>query len=924
MAAATKNLAWGEIHRRAVEFVAEWKGETREKAESQSFWNKWFWVFGIERRRFATFEAQAQRTSTLGPGSIDLFWPRMIVVEHKSAGKSLNDAIHQAMDYLDSVDERELPRLVISSDFARFMVHDLETGLATEFPLEDFADRLEMFGFIAGYRHHEFREEDAVSVKAAELMAGLYDDLRDAGYGGHELNVLLVRLMFMFFADDTGVWPRALFQEFLDEHTSEDGLDLGPLLSRLFQVLDTPEDGRPSNLDPALAQFPYINGGLFRERLAIADFTGPMRRRLLEIAAFDWSPISPTVFGSMFQGVMDTEARRAFGAHYTPESSIRKLIGPLFMDELRAELETAQSNARSLKRLHDRIGGLRFLDPAAGAGNFLLVAYRELRGLELDILMRLRDLGALDSTLLLDATHLSKVSVDQFYAIEVEEFPARIAETALYLADHLENMRLSQEFGQYFTRFPITQEAHVLVGNALREDWTALLPAAECDFVMGNPPFVGRQYRTPEQVKDMEIAFVGATGFGPLDYVCAWYVKAVSYLEANPEIRAALVSTNSITQGENVSLLWPRMMDAGMAIDFAHRTFEWSSEARGKAAVHVVIIGFSKGGIANKKRLFDYPVANGQPIESAPRRINPYLIDADDVIVAKRRTPLASWVPQSILGSMPNDGGRLIVEESDFAEVWADARARKYVRRFVGSRELLNDELRHVLWLTDADPADLGQSKVLAARLRAVQQHRATSTRETTRELAMTPSLFGENRQPSDDYLAIPEASSASRTYLPVAWLPPDVIASNKLYVVPSADKALFAVLSSKMFLVWLTTIGGRIKSDFQFSAGMVYNTFPFPELSSSEHVRLVAAGDGLVQARESVGNIPLGDLYMPGVTPPAVARAHATIDKVVDTLFRVKNPTLLERQRLLLAAYQQLAAPLTYASAGGRIAPRR
>lgn len=285
LAAATKNLAWGEIHRRAVEFVADWKGETREKAESQTFWNEWFEVFGISRKRVATFEARAERTSTAGRGAIDLFWPKMLVVEHKSAGKSLDDAIDQALDYLDSVDERELPRLVISSDFALFKTHDLETGETADFSLEQFPDRLEMFGFIAGYRHREFHEEDAVSIKAAELMAGLYDDLSQAGYAGHELNILLVRLMFMFFADDTGVWPRGLFQEFLEDHTSEDGLDLGPLLSRLFQVLDTPEGKRPSNLDPALVQFPYIDGGLFRERLAIADFTGVMRRHMLEIAA---------------------------------------------------------------------------------------------------------------------------------------------------------------------------------------------------------------------------------------------------------------------------------------------------------------------------------------------------------------------------------------------------------------------------------------------------------------------------------------------------------------------------------------------------------------------------------------------------------------------------------------------------------------
>jgi len=835
----------------------------------------------------------------------------MLAVEHKSQGKSLDEALGQAVDYMDSLSEAELPKLVVASDFARFKVWDQESRTTIDFPMESLPEHLELFGYLAGYRQRVFAEEDPVNVKAALLMAGLYDDLTAAGYVGHPLNVLLVRLMFMFFADDTGVWPRGLFQEFLEKHTSEDGLDVGPMLARLFQILNTSEVKRLAGLDPSIAQFPYINGGLFKEQLGIADFTGRMRSRLLAISSFDWSQISPIVFGSMFQGVMDQASRRSFGAHYTPESSIRRVIEPLFLDDLVGEYVRAKNSAPALKRLHNRLGSLRFLDPAAGAGNFLLVTFRALRQLEFDILMRLRELGALEATWAMDTSHFSKVTVDQFYAIEVEEFPARIAETALYLADHLENMRLSKEFGEHFARFPIVLEAHIHTENALRVDWNDVLPAKDCNYVLGNPPFIGRQYRTEEQVRDMEVAFQGARGVGPLDYVTAWYAKSLEYLKENPKIRVAFVSTNSITQGENVSILWPRLLQSGIEIDFAHRTFRWNSDARGKAAVHVVVIGYSVGGNAGVRRLFDYPDIGGQPIESTPKHINPYLIEGDDVLVTKRRTPIVSWIPEANFGSMPNDGGHLIVESVDLDEFLADAHAAKYVRRLVGSRELLNALPRHVLWLKNANPADIVASRLLRDRIEGVRTHRASSERATTRALAQTPTLFGEDRQPTTDYLAIPEVSSEGRPYLAAAWLGADVIATNKLYVVPTADLALFALVSSRMFQTWLATVGGKLKSDYQFSTGMVYNTFPFPELDGPRRTRLQALGTSILSARAKFTDVPLGDLYKPSSMPPELVDAHAANDAVVGSLYGLKEPTLLQRQAALFEAYERLRLPL-------------
>lgn len=432
---------------RAVAFSARWAGETSERAEAQTFWNEWFAIFGIDRRRFVKFEKKATRSSTKGRGQIDAFWEGQIAVEHKTASRSLEAAEEQALDYLDSLSDIELPRLIITSDFGHFRVLDLEKDETHFFGLEDLAQNLGLFGFLAGYETRTYRPQDHVNVKAAQMMGGIYDDLQASGYTGHPLKVFLVRLMFLFFSDDTGVWKKGLLDDFLDSRTSSDGSDTGPMLAKLFEVLNTPEEKRSSHLDDLLAQFPYINGGLFQERIDIPDFDKDLRSKLYSCSAFDWTAISPAIFGSMFQEVMETADRRALGAHYTTEQNILKVIEPLFMDELRGEYERSFHSARKLKDLQDKLSTLTFFDPAAGCGNFLIIAYREIRHLEFDILVRLEELaGTGQSHLNIQAiSGLSKVNVDQFYAVEIEEFPARIAETALYLVDHLENMRLSKQ-----------------------------------------------------------------------------------------------------------------------------------------------------------------------------------------------------------------------------------------------------------------------------------------------------------------------------------------------------------------------------------------------------------------------------------------------------------------------------------------------
>lgn len=607
MSLSTKPLAWGEIRARAVQFVADWRGETRERAESQTFWNEWFAIFGVKRRRFVTFEQHAQRVSTGRAGQLDAFWPGVVAVEHKSGGGSLAGAEQQALDYLASIADPEQPRQVITSDFGRFRVLDLESGDAPiEFDLDDLPAHLELFGHLAGYVTRTFEHEDDVNIRAAELIGQIYDQLDENRYTGHDLKVFLVRLVFVLFADDAGVWERGIFEEFIADRTADDGTDTGPLLDRLFRVLDTPDDRRQRSLDEHLARFPHINGTLFKERLEVPDFDHSLRRLLLRCCRFNWSAISPAIFGSMFQSVMAKAERRAIGAHYTSEHNILKLIRPLFLDSLRAEFEAARHDKAKLRRLHSRLGSLTFFDPAAGCGNFLVIAYRELRRLELDLLVALRELDRRGDQFSIDATDRLVVDVSQLYAIEYEEFPARIAEVALYLMDHLENMRASVEFGTYVARFPITTESHVHVGNAIRIDWNEVLPASRCSYLFGNPPFHGMAWMSFEQQEDNRIAFaelpVKGLRTGRLDYVACWYARAIPYLRAGTA-RAAFVSTSSISQGEQARTLGPLLVGQGMVVDFAHRTFCWTSEARGRAAVHCVIVGFSPAGRRGRQPL---------------------------------------------------------------------------------------------------------------------------------------------------------------------------------------------------------------------------------------------------------------------------------------------------------------------------------
>lgn len=902
---------------RAGAFAREWTGERREAAERQSFWNDWFDIFGINRRRRGVVFERNVKKLTGATGAIDVFWPGQILVEHKSAGEDLDAAMDQAASYLNGLAEEEMPRLVVLSDFARFRVRNLETNAEIEFMLAELPEQLELFTYLAGYRPRWFEDQDEVNVQAAEIMGRLHDRLAESGYGGHHLRVLLVRLVFLMFADDTGaLGETGAFEDYIERKTAEDGSDMGARLSMLFQVLDTPVEQRQSTLEEPLREMPYVNGKLFHEQIPMAAFDQQMRLGLLLACRFNWSKISPAVFGSMFQSVMKPEERRAIGAHYTTERNILKTIRPLFLDQLEAELQAAGSQRPRLRAFLDKLAALTFFDPACGCGNFLVIAYREIRRLELHALKRLRDLDPRGDQMIIDATVKSAVDVDQFYGIEIEEFPCRIAEVAMYLTDHLANQQLSEEFGLYYARFPLTSAAHIHNENALRIDWSGVLPPARCSYLFGNPPFVGMNRMSDQQQADREATFaqlgiefgidVSKHRTGRLDYVASWYAKAWPYMRGD-QVRAAFVSTNSITQGEQVRSLGPLQHEVGFHIDFAHRSFRWTSEAPGAAVVTVVIVGFSENPRPKRAVLYDYADAKGDPAERDVARINWYLTEAEDVYPAKRRRPLKAGLPLATQGSKPWDGGHLLVSADELPAVQADPIASKYLRRFLQARGLLHGEERWCLWLVDAPPGDLRDSQILRQRLAAVRAVRLEAKTASVRDAAATPALFTQRRQPTTTYLAFPEVSSQHRRYIPAAYLEPELIAGNKLIVWPKADLWLFGMLQSAMFMAWVKAMAGRMKTDISISPDLTYCTFPFPEIGT-RRAPIEAAAQHVLEVRASHRQATLGELYDPLAMPPDLFAAHRALDRAVDAIYGRGRFDDLKRLSRLLERYETLS----------------
>ena len=925
-------LSWNEIRQRAITFARNWSDASRERAESQTFWNDFFDIFGIRRRTVATFE-EPVRNLAGDTEFIDLFWKGRLIAEHKSRGRDLAKAHTQAINYIQNLATEnprdDIPRYILVSDFARFALHDLEPDSPEHetlaFDLKELPNNIRNFAFIAGYETRRLDPEDPANEDATRRLANLHDRLEDQGYTGHDLQRFMVRILFCLFADHTSIFQPHAFITFVQNRTRPDGSDLGVQLARFFQVLNSPSDHRQRNLDEDLAALPYVNGDLFAENLPFPEFNYAMRTALLSCCAFQWQKISPAVFGSLFQSIMQPRERRQIGAHYTSERDILKLIRSLFLDDLRAEFDSIRHNKTKLLDLHKRLAALKFLDPACGCGNFLVISYRELRRLEMDILQARFGSDLAEG----DIRAECRLNVSQFYGIEIEEWPVRIAEVGMWLMDHQMNSELFERFGQIKPTTPLQRSPHILQANALRTDWNTVLPANESSYVLGNPPFVGKQFMTPEQKQDMDAVFAGVNGAGVLDYVTAWYIRAAEYIWANRRIRAAFVSTNSITQGEQVGVLWTELFRKhGTKIHFVHRTFPWQSEARGKAHVHVVVIGFGAEDTQGK-RIYDYDKGPEDVHVAEARNISPYLIEGGDLTVVSRSKPLCD-VPEIVFGSMPNDGGHLLLDDAERANLLAqEPDAVQWLRRFVGSQEFINGESRWCLWLVDVNPARLRGMPAVMRRIEAVRTHRKASSRPTTRQLASVPSLFGEIRQPATRYLLIPSVSSETRRYIPMGFLRPDVIASNLALMVPGATLYHFGVLSSAMHMAWVRQVCGRLKSDYRYSNKLVYNNYPWPQdVADKQKQRVeeaaqavldmrVECGDGragfLPAARSPGKACSLADLYDPLATPAQLAKAHANLDRAVDLCYR-SHPFTSERQRVefLFSLYEKLSAPLT------------
>lgn len=902
-----KPLSWNEIKSRALAFSKHWADAKDEDAEAKPFLIDFFEIFGITNKRIARFEHAVKKFGGK-QGFVDLFWPGVLLVEMKSRGRNLTRAYNQAMDYFDGIRESDLPRYILVSDFARFALTDLENGTTLEFSLENLHKEVKNFGFIAGYTTQIITPQDPINIKAAERMGKLHDALKDIGYAGHALEVYLVRLLFCLFAEDTGIFQKRQFQDYLEQHTTEDGADLAHHLATLFYVLNTPEHQRLKNLDEDLAAFPYVNGKLFAETLPPAGFDSAMRSALLSACMLDWSRISPAIFGSLFQSIMDATARRNLGAHYTSEENILKLIKPLFLDALWAEFEKIQRHPAKLIEFHERLAQLRFLDPACGCGNFLVITYRELRKLELEILKKLHKTDQL-----LEIDTLTRLNVDQFYGIEIEEFPAQIAQVALWLTDHQMNLQTSEVFGAYFARIPLRHAPTIVHGNALRIDWHDVCPNA--DYIIGNPPFVGAKFMSAEQRADANAVFGNIKNAGLLDFVTAWHVKATRYMQQHPQTETALVSTNSTTQGEQVGALWGWMLAQGVKINFAHRTFSWTNEARGKAAVHVVIIGFALHDI-NSKIIYEYEDIKGEPHAVEAKRINPYLVDATEIFIENRRQPI-STIPEIVFGSMANDGGFLILQDDEKENlIKSQPLAAKWIRPFLGAEEFINNKSRWCLWLADINPSELRTIPEVYERVLSVKKHRLSSNRAATNKLANTPYLFGEIRQPSSIYLMLPRVSSELRKFIPIGYLPPEIIASDAALTISNATLFHFGILTSTQHNAWMRTVAGRLKSDYRYSANIVYNNFPWPTPTDAQRSAIETAAQGVLDARARYPDSSLADLYDPLTMPPELVKAHAKLDKAVDAAYRYKGANSdAERVAFLFGLYQDLIGALAKAT---------
>ena len=887
-----------EQRKAAKEFAEYWKGKGYEKGESQPFWlsllNE---VYGIEKpEQFITFEEQVHLDNT---SFIDGMIPSThVMIEQKSLGKDLNKKIQQsdgsfltpfqqAQRYSASLPYSQRPRWIITCNFESFCVYDMEhpTGEPETILLENLEREYYRLNFLVNSKDEHLEKEMEVSIKAGEIVGKLYDALltqyinKENESSLKSLNILCVRLVFCLYAEDAGIFgKRGMFHDYLNAF---DAVHFRKALIDLFKVLDTKPADRDPYLEPELAAFPYVNGGLFAdENIEIPMFTDECRKLLLEEASvgFDWSEISPTIFGAVFESTLNPETRRSGGMHNTSIENIHKVIDPLFLDDLRAEFEeicettVEKTKEKKLKTFQDKLAGLCFLDPAAGSGNFLTETYLCLRKLENEIL----DILFHGQISFGEYTEPIKVQISQFYGIEINDFAVSVAKTALWIAESQMLKKTEDIVHMSLDFLPLKSYTNIAEGNALSIDWEEIVPKHKLNYIMGNPPFVGARLMSQQQKNDLLKVFgEGWKNAGNLDYVACWYKKAADLMKGTA-IRTALVSTNSVSQGEQVANLWKPLFEEGVHIDFAHRTFRWDSEATLKAHVHCVIIGFSIAPSTKAKTLF-----YGDR-EQVVKNINAYLVEADNVFVESRNKPLCS-VPEIGIGNQPIDGGNYLFTEDEKNEFIAkEPLSEKWFRPWIGSQEFINRYYRYCLWLGDCPPNELRKMPECMKRVQAVMNLRMESKRVSTKKLADTPTRFQTENMPDGTSILIPETSSENRRYIPMGFVSPDILCSNAVRLIPNADLYHFGVLTSNVHMAWTRTVCGRLKSDYRYSKDIVYNNFPWPDPTPEQKAKIEQTAQAILDARALYPDCSLADLYDELTMPPELRRAHQANDKAV------------------------------------------
>ena len=900
-------------------FADKWKSYTDEKQHARGFWSDFFRALcGVDDEEIAGIEYEKRVKSTISGNQeyIDVYWKNVALIEHKSAGENLDKAELQARGYWLSLPPGYRPKTIIISDFLNFRLIDVALNRTHDFPLSKLPENIHRFeAIISGNRTRISEEEITVDQEAAKLMANLYLELESHGFEGHETSIFLIRILFLLFGDDTGMWSKNSFLK-LVMGTKEDGSDIGSKLDNLFTVLNTPSEKRTKDLGEELKNFPYVNGGIFSEQISVIDFNKKMRVALVDVANYNWTTINPTIFGSLFQLIKTKEERHALGEHYTSEENINKIVYPLFLEGLQARLADSWDSKKELKKLRQDLAKIRILDPACGCGNFLVVAYKHLRQLELELIVRLQTLEGKESDVGLDGTMGLAISLGQFYGIEIEEWPAQVAKVALFLTDHQENLKLERITGAAPNRFPIRDAATIVNASALSTNWNEVVQISDETIILGNPPFLGSLMLSDSQKVEQKEVWSNHPKSGIVDFVSNWYLLAAKNI-IGTNARFGFVSTNSIVQGEQPAIIWSELSKYGIHIDFAHQTFAWENSSAGKAAVHCVIIGMSNNNNNAQKKIWTYENVSGESELHLAKTINSYLVDAPDVIIATRQTPLSAHLPPMTYGSMPRDDGQLSKIDSAEAQIIRsnDPIAAKYLHKLIGADELLNGKERFCLWLLDASPSDLVKSKVLKERIEAVRLFRSSSTASSTRAMSKTSHLFAQIAQPKTDYIAVPAHSSAARKYVPMAYMSGDVIASNALLTIPNANPFVFAVVMSSVFNVWLAAVSGRIKSDYRISQEITYNNFPLPECSEQTISKITECALKVLSVREKYPEATLSQLYASGSMQKDLIDAHSAADKAVLEAFKLKpNANNNEILEALFRNFASLSGQLTWA----------